>query len=146
MSYLDDWFQGPSGVKGPYYGSGVQATRRNPQTGYTQIQVPDPDHPGQMVWVDALWNPAIDLMVPIDPRYRRPGETYPVDVPWRFNFDGSNNGINFGGPLNLPLPAEDGSLPSQISLPQMPARPSSDNSGVWLGVAALLAVTYLMTR
>jgi hypothetical protein len=160
--FLDDanaWFEDLTKPGGPYRipqqptasGTSVIATRRNPQTGSTQIQRPDPDPPGYRIWVDAIWNPATDWMVPIDPRYRYPGETFPVD--WsggrlRFADDG---GIDFSGPLNLGLPGAAAPLPGnemQVSfLPGQSVGQSSGGSGsTVLLVAGGLLILYFLSR
>jgi len=123
----------------------TQATRKNPVNGMDQILVPDPDHPRQMIWVDALWNPLRDLMEPVDPKYRpKESDYYSMSSLMRNQFAGSN-GFDFSGPLNVgPLPA--GATPTwTIGQSTVGAASGSDNGGVWIVVGALLLV-YLVSR
>jgi hypothetical protein len=113
----------------------------NPKTGYSQIYVSDPDHPGLGIWVDALWNPIIDSMVPIDRKYRSPSDSpalYRVgspSIPLFSQFDGSGNAINFSGPLNLSTASlTSGALPSVVATtPQ-----TGSSGGGWLIAAAFV--------
>jgi hypothetical protein len=135
--------------------SGYAPVRRNPQTGRSQVQVPDPDHPGLIIWVDALWNPVKDGMEPIDPKYRyKDPDYYNVHSiiqgqrPISF-FADSTSSFDFSGPLDLSTPgnsiASAGSVPG-VQPPSLQT-PSfqSNNGAVWLAVAAIVVV-YLWSQ
>lgn len=140
MSFYDpDLIYGPQGTVNPR--GGVQTWRRT-ASGVTELLIQDPDNRSRSIWVPALWNPAIDLLVPIDPKYRAPGETYPAQR-WGHSFADSNGGMDFDVGL-LPATATAGNSGSTFPMPSLARPESSDNSGVLLLVAAAFAI-YLIS-
>ena len=124
---------------------GYQVTRKNPQNGFDQIQVPDPDYPGRAIWVDALWNPLRDLMEPVDPKYRpKEADYYSMSSIMRNQFAGSD-GVDFSGQFNLGVPGLAPVTSAGTSL-QLPGPSSqSDSGGVWLVVGAVV-ILFLLSR
>lgn len=143
MSFFDQGGQQPQPTIDPR--GGFQQWRRT-ASGVTELLIQDPDNPRRSIWVPALWNPTIDLLVPIDPKYRAPGETYPARR-WASSFADSNGGLDFSGPLDLPLPDDgSGTLQSSIQLPSLTRPGSSGNQTTVLLVVGAVFVIYLMSR
>jgi hypothetical protein len=130
----------------------AQTMRKNPVNGRDQILVFDPDHPGQMIWVDAQWNPLYDLMEPIDPKYRpKAADYYNVksiiqsNRPFVNQFAGSGDPFNFSG-LDLSVPADQNNPIGMPSLALAPPQAQGSNNGAVLALIAVVVVALVLSR
>jgi hypothetical protein len=126
---------------------GYQVTRRNPQNGLEQIQVPNPSDPRRRIWVDALWNPLKDQMEPVDPKYRpKEADYYSMSSIMRNQFAGSDGSFNFSGPLDLSTGVQASDVPLPVVGTSSAPQAESSSGLLIAGVVVLLAVWWAMSE
>lgn len=129
---FNDPFQGVTGGASGSVGTLAPGTgvRQKPNSGLYQIQVLDPNNRNRVIWVDAIYDPTRDRLIPIETKYRDPSDNAAMYKMFANQFVDSTD---TGGivPGTAPPP-----LPFQVNL----------GSGLVIGVAALLLVVYLATR
>jgi hypothetical protein len=127
------------------------ALRTNPQNGLTQIQVRDPDRPGQSIWVDATWDAVRDKMVPVDRKYRDPSDSPALYRVGNRNplftwFDDSGSAINFSGPLGDTNTFQTSGPVLPVAATSLAAPAGSGSSAGWIIVAVVLVAVWTMNR
>jgi hypothetical protein len=143
-NYAGLGFIGPSGVQGGASGSSGPSEyavagrwRQKANSGLLEIQVLDPDHPNRVIWVDAIWDAANDAVIPLDNKYRGPGNRYAIANMFVQHFADAA-GEDTGGWEDT------GGIVPGTSPPPVPSQ-SGANTGVILLVLGLLGV-YVLTQ